>query len=454
MEEKLVVLGGGESGTGAALLAKKQGYSVFVSDKGTILEANRKVLVEANIAYEEGKHTAEVVLQGGIIVKSPGIPDNVLLIQEAKKKGIQIIDELLFAWRYLNGRSKFIAITGTNGKTTTTLLTYHLLKEAGYSVGLAGNVGKSLAGQVAGGFEPDWWVLEVSSFQLDGMPGFRPEIGVITNITPDHLDRYDYKLENYVRSKIQMGLYQQPSDYLIINGDNSLLSEAVAKAGLPGRLLTLSEYKETVGAAIISENKIDYIAPEKWGLQLNNSPLKGKHNTLNTGCAALAAKLAGLLIEEVQAGLASFKNAPHRMEAVASLAGVEYINDSKATNVDAAWYALDAMKKPIVWIVGGVDKGNDYDQVEELVAEKVTDIVCLGTDNSKLLHYFSSFQKNMVEAQSMAQAVRQAHSVAKPGAVVLLSPCCASFDLFKNYEDRGRQFCEEVLILKEKLESV
>lgn len=437
MEQKIVILGAGESGTGAALLAHRKGYAVFVSDKGSIAPKYRELLEKEGIVYEENGHTESRILEAGEVIKSPGIPDKAAIVQQLLAQGTPVIDELEFAARYTN--SRFIAITGTNGKTTTTLLTYHLLKEAGLHVGLAGNVGYSLALQLAEGKEFDWVVLEVSSFQIDGFRDFHPQVAVLLNITPDHLDRYNYRIEEYVNSKFGLTKNVGPEDVFIYNADDPLTAKGVQERRLSTRRLPVSSSQQGA-AAWLSEEVIHLKAGEKEQLiSLESLPLKGRHNSLNMACAALAAIEAGVEVERLPELLQSFKNVPHRMQPVATVNGVSYINDSKATNVDAVFYALEAMEKPVVWIAGGIDKGNEYAQLAPL-AGKVKVLVCLGKDNRKLREAFGEYIPLILETSSMQEAVRAASEVSQAGDVVLLSPACASFDLFRNYEDRGEQF--------------
>lgn len=441
MEKKIVILGAGESGTGAAMLAHRKGYRVFVSDRNGISPQFKEVLELEGIAYEEGKHSEEQIADADEVVKSPGIPDNTPIVQQLKALGTRIIDELEFASRYTN--SRFIAITGTNGKTTTTLLTYHLLKEAGVNVGLAGNVGISLARQLAEGKNFDWVVLEVSSFQIDGFRKFRPEVAVLLNITPDHLDRYNYQIDEYVNSKFSLVKSMRPEDVFIYNEDDFLVKKGTEERKLALRLKPVSSFGEGAAAIAGTNNLQLTTAQGNLEIPLSELPLKGRHNSLNMACASLAALEAGVSAEKLPKLLASFKNAPHRMQPAGTVNGVEFINDSKATNVDAVFYALEAMKKPVIWIAGGVDKGNDYSQLDE-VSGRVRALICLGKDNRKLREAFKGIVPSIYETGSMSEAVARAMEVARKGEVVLLSPACASFDLFRNYEDRGSQFTAAV----------
>lgn len=431
-----IILGGGESGVGAALLAKKLGFEIFVSDKGSILDKYKKELIENAIPYEEGNHDFEKILQADEIIKSPGIPDKVPIIKAALEKGIPVISEIEFAARYA-GDAVVIGITGSNGKTTTTKLTYHLLQTAGFDVAIGGNVGYSFA-RLLTEAPKKYYVLEISSFQLDNIITFRPNISIILNITPDHLDRYDYKLENYTNAKFKVIENQQAEDLFLYNTDNETIVEK------------LQNIKLTQKSVAISEQMIngDLLQVEKSTFDMSKTPLKGQHNFMNALFAIHAAKTLGVTDDAIQKGLETFVNAPHRMELVATIDGVEYINDSKATNVDSVFYALQAMTKPIVWIVGGQDKGNDYEPLLHFVKEKVKAIVCMGVDNSKIIDVFLEIIDDIIETSSAEEAVETAKELAASGDVVLLSPACASFDLFKNYEDRGNQFKAEVMKLK------
>lgn len=428
---KLTILGAGESGIGAALLAKKHGHDVFVSDRGAIKEAFKRELESHGVAYEEQQHSWERISQAGEVVKSPGIPDHVPIIKELVSKGIPVISEIEFAGRYT--MAKLIGITGSNGKTTTTRLAHHLLTEAGFDTGMAGNVGKSFARSLSEDKKHAYYVLELSSFQLDGIRGFRPDIALLLNITPDHLDRYEYQMENYIRSKFRIAMNQQPEDVFLYNADDENIGGYMRTHRLRPRLHPIS-------GSMAEDNQLHVGGS---AFDMRESSLRGRHNFMNALFALSAAKLWGAEDEALQRGLNTFVNVAHRMERVAFIDGVEYINDSKATNVDAVFFALDAMDKPVVWIAGGQDKGNDYGPLMELVKTKVRALVCLGVDNRKLLDTFSAI--TAAEARSAEEAVAKASRLARPGDAVLLSPACASFDLFKNYEDRGEQFKEAVL---------
>ncbi|MCB9080081.1 MAG: UDP-N-acetylmuramoyl-L-alanine--D-glutamate ligase [Lewinellaceae bacterium] len=441
MAKELIVLGGGESGVGAALLGQQKGFSVFVSDRGTIPERYQQTLREANIPFETGSHDEQRILQGALVVKSPGIPDEVPLVQALLAAGIPVISEIEFAGRYTD--AFIIGITGSNGKTTTTRLTHHLLVSAGLDATMGGNVGLSFARQVATG-KPAIYVLELSSFQLDGIDQFRPHIAMLLNITPDHLDRYAYRMENYIRSKFRILKNQRLGDQFLYNGDdpNILGALPVVSADGPTRV--------NINRSMIQDGLLNVGGQQ---FDLRNTALIGQHNAMNALFAihtALALKVDPALI---QAGLNTYINAPHRMEEVSEVNGVRFINDSKATNVDSVFYALQAMTQPTVWIVGGQDKGNDYSPLLPLVQQRVKAIVCLGVDNTKLRETFGKMVPQLVETSSAREAVATAGQLAVAGDTVLLSPACASFDLFKNYEDRGDQFRQAVLEYKQQYES-
>lgn len=451
MSERVVILGAGESGTGAALLAKAKGYEVFVSDQSMIKDKFKVELTRERIAFEEGQHTGELILNAGFIIKSPGIPDKSEIVQKAKAAGISVIDEIEFASQHTDG--KIIAITGTNGKTTTTLLTYHLMKNAGFNVALAGNVGFSMARQLAERSH-DWYVVEVSSFQLDGTKKFKPEIAVLLNITPDHLDRYEYKMENYVESKFNLIQNMGPSNHFIYYKDDVLISAEVEKRKPVQKLVPVSLQSGSDAACHSDGKSMSFRLKESFTINQSDTTLKGPHNLINTMAAVSAVFLAGAPLNAIRAGLKTFKNAPHRLESVAVIKGVEFVNDSKATNVDSVVYALGSYEKPLVWIAGGVDKGNDYSLIRDQVKQKVKALICLGKDNEKLKKFFSGDVPLVLETQDVNELVRMALTAASSGDVVLLSPACASFDLFKNYEDRGNQFRRAVLDLKDEMEGI
>jgi UDP-N-acetylmuramoylalanine--D-glutamate ligase len=450
MSERIVILGAGESGTGAAILAKAKGYDVFVSDQSAIKDQYKRELHSHAIAFEEGAHSEEKIISASLIIKSPGIPDKAEIIKKVKSKGIPVIDELEFAFRFLTG--KVIAITGTNGKTTTTLLTYHLLKSAGFSVALAGNVGESLARKVAQGHH-EWYVIEISSFQLDGTKTFKPHIGILLNITPDHLDRYEYKMQNYIDSKFRLVQNMKADDYFIYYADDAVTGDEVGKRSIAPASMPVSLQSVSKAPAHFDGETMSF----SWDgvsfkISQADTTLKGPHNLINTMSAVTAVHLAGAGVDQIREGLKTFKNAPHRLESVAIINGVEFVNDSKATNVDSVVYGLGSYKGPLIWIAGGIDKGNDYTLIEEDVKKKVRVLICLGKENNKLRKAFGSVVNEIYETQSVKELVQLALRVSKPGDVVLLSPACASFDLFKNYEDRGNQFRTAVLELKNEVE--
>ncbi len=439
---RLVVLGAGESGIGTAILGKQKGFEVFVSDNGTIPEKNKDVLRNLEIEWEENGHTEAYVLNADLVMKSPGIPDTVPLIVKLNQSGISVISEIEFASRYTD--ATIIGITGSNGKTTTTMLTYHLLHQGGLNVGMAGNIGDSFAKMVAEN-EYDYYVLEISSFQLDGITDFRPKIAVITNITPDHLDRYNYSFEQYVISKFRIALNQQGEDYFIYDMEDPAIADHLKDNPIKSRLMpfTLTEIVEE-GACIEDENIIIKTQQKTVMMNTNLVALEGRHNLKNTMAASLVANLVGIRNESIRASIQNFQGAPHRLEKVLKIHHVQYINDSKATNVNATYYALDSMSTPVVWIVGGVDKGNDYRELMPLVREKVKAVICLGLDNTPIKQAFGNVVDLLIETYAMSEAVKVAYKIAERGDTVLLSPACASFDLFKNYEDRGNQFKEAI----------
>ncbi len=439
---RLVVLGAGESGIGTAILGKQKGFEVFVSDNGTVQEKYRDVLINLEIDWEEGGHTEDKVLQADLVMKSPGIPDSVPLVVQLKKAGIPVISEIEFAARYTD--ATIIGITGSNGKTTTTMLTHHLLKQGGLNVAMAGNIGDSFAKMVAE-LDPDFYVLEISSFQLDGIEMFKPHIAVITNITPDHLDRYGNSFEAYVASKFRITENQSEDDYFIYDMDDPVLRDRLTKRSIKAGLLPFSLEETPEEGACIEDGKIVLkIKNKKSTMHTRNVALQGKHNLKNTMAASLVASLVGIRKESIRDSIQNFQGAPHRLEKVLKIHHVQYINDSKATNVNATYYALDSMTTPVVWIVGGVDKGNDYRDLMPLVREKVKAIICLGLDNSPIKEAFGNVVDLLVETYAMSEAVKVAYKIAERGDTVLLSPACASFDLFKNYEDRGDQFKEAI----------
>ncbi len=450
MRERVVILGAGESGTGAAILAKAKGYDVFVSDQGTIKDQYKTELSTEGISYEEGKHSEEKIVNASLVIKSPGIPEKAEIIKKVRAKNIPVIDEIEFGFRFING--KVIAITGTNGKTTTTLLTYHLMKSAGKSVALAGNVGESLARKVAKG-NHEWYVIEISSFQLDGTTTFQPHISILLNITPDHLDRYEYQMQKYVDSKFQLIQQMKAHNFFIFYGDDAVVADGVKKRSISPKTIEVSLNKESQSQIYFDGEKMSFsFGKESFKIAQSETTLKGPHNLINTMSAVSAVYLAGVSLDSIKTGLKTFKNAPHRLESVATINDVEFVNDSKATNVDSVVYGLGSYKGPLIWIAGGIDKGNDYKLIEGQVREKVRVLICLGKDNEKLKKAFDGVVKEIYETQSVKELAQLALRVSKAGDVVLLSPACASFDLFKNYEDRGNQFRNAVLELKQETE--
>jgi UDP-N-acetylmuramoylalanine--D-glutamate ligase len=441
--KKIVVLGGGESGVGAAVLAQVKGHDVFLSDAGMLKEHFRQMLQQYHIAFEEGKHTEELIMDADEVIKSPGIPDKAPLVKKILDKGVPVISEIEFAGRYCN--AKKICITGSNGKTTTTSIIYFLLKKAGLNVGLAGNIGNSYAYQVATK-KHDYYVIELSSFQLDGMFDFKADIAVLLNITPDHLDRYDYNMENYVQAKFRITQNMSKEDCFIFCSDDEVTMSHLNQIVLKAQLLPFSQTeKVNQGAYAIDEYlHAQYQQQDEFSMMIEELALQGKHNIYNSMAAAVAGQVLNVRNEIIRESLATFKGVEHRLETVLKVRDVLYINDSKATNVNSAWYALESMKTKVVWIAGGTDKGNDYTDLYELVEQKVKAIICLGVDNEKLHKNFDGKTPEMHDVRSMHDAVKLAYELAEPGETVLLSPACASFDLFKDYEDRGRQFKEAV----------
>ena len=445
--KRLVVLGGGESGVGAAVLAKVKGMDVFLSDMGMISEKYKSILNQHEISWEEGQHTQELILNADEVVKSPGIPPTTPLMQKIIELGIPVISEIEFAGRYTD--AKMVCITGSNGKTTTTLLIYHILKQAGLNVGLAGNVGQSLAYQVATA-DHDVYVIELSSFQLENMYDFKANIAVIMNITPDHMDRYDYKMENYVAAKFRILQNQTKEDYFIYWQGDPVIAAQIAQLNIEAQLMPFNEDKLYDSAAWVDGKLVHFSTPQDvWEIPREDLALKGLHNLYNSMAAGLSASLLNIKKEKIRESLQDFEAVEHRLEHVATINGVRYINDSKATNVNSTWYALESMTSPTVLILGGKDKGNDYSEIEELVKNRVKAIVCMGKDNSKLLDFFKGKVAEIHDTHSIEEAVGVCYRIATDGDTVLLSPCCASFDLFKSYEDRGMQFKSQVKALKQ-----
>ena len=435
--KRLVVLGAGESGVGAAILGQKHGWDVFVSDLSIISEEYKAELIKYGIRWEEQKHTEEEIFKADLVVKSPGIPDKVKLIQHFHTNQVPVISEIEFASYY--NKAKTVCITGSNGKTTTTMLTYHTFKKAGLNVGLAGNVGKSFAKQVAEE-NFDWYILELSSFQLDGMFDFKADISILLNISPDHLDRYEYKMENYVQSKFRIIQNQSENEYFIYNADDELIVNEIEKRSLAVNMLPFSLKKVLEKGAFLKENQLIINIKDPLVMSIHDLALKGKHNAQNSLASGIASRLVEIRKEVVRDSFSDFVNVEHRLEFVAKVHGITFINDSKATNVNSTWFALESMDAPTVWIVGGVDKGNDYTELLDLVKDKVKAIICLGTENKKIIETFTGVVDTIVEAGSAMEAVSLGYRLAKKDETVLLSPACASFDLFENYEDRGDQF--------------
>lgn len=436
---RIVILGAGESGAGAAVLAQKKGFDTFVSDMSLIKDKYKAMLNERGIQWEEGKHTEELILNADEVIKSPGIPNDAPIILKLKNQGTPIISEIEFAGRYTN--AKMICITGSNGKTTTTSLIYHIFKKAALNVGLAGNIGQSLAYQVAE-CNYDYYVIELSSFQLDNMYKFHANIAVLMNITPDHLDRYGFEMQNYVDAKFRIIQNQTDDDAFIFWNDDPIIQKELHKYGIHGQYFPFAEKNEEGVAAFTEENKVYFTRPIAFNMEQEELALTGTHNLFNSMAAGISANIAGIRKECIREALNDFKGVEHRLEKVARVKGVDYINDSKATNVNSCWYALQSMKTKTVLILGGKDKGNDYNEIADLVKEKCSGLIFLGLHNEKLHDFFGNFGLPIVDVQSMPDAVNAAYNMAKKGETVLLSPCCASFDLFKSYEDRGDQFKE------------
>ena len=443
-QKRLVVLGAGESGVGAALLGKQQGWDVFVTDGGKLKEEYKQVLKNAGIDFEEGLHTIDKILNANCVVKSPGISDKVEVVKKIRDAGIEVCSEIEFGFRY-KGDSKIIAITGSNGKSTTTKLTHHILQQAGYDAALVGNIGYSFAKQIAE--KPcEWYVMEISSFQLDDTHQFRPDVAVLLNITPDHLDRYDYKFDNYIASKFLITQNQKATDFFITNHDDEVITNHIASHTINSHTIyfTMSENNQLQEGGYIQNEEMNIrYDGEELNMSIHDLTLKGRHNQYNSMAAGISARIAGIRKEKIRESFISFEGLEHRLEFVAKVKGVDFINDSKATNVNSVWFALESMKQPVVLILGGQDKGNDYNEIMELVQDKVKAIVCMGLDNQPILDAFSTVVE-IIETKSAKDAVRAAFSMSEKGDAVLLSPACASFDLFKNYEDRGKQFKEAV----------
>ncbi len=438
MKKKIVVLGAGESGTGSAVLALKKGFDVFVSDLGKVRDKYRKILDDNNIRWEEGMHSTGEIMTAAEVIKSPGIPESAPLVKSLREKGIPVISEIEFAGRYTSGKK--ICVTGSNGKTTVTNMIFHILKKAGKDVAMTGNVGNSFAMAVAER-DYDYYVIELSSFQLDGMYDFRADIAILMNITPDHLDRYGYKLQNYVDSKFRVTRNQREGDYFIYWADDPIIRSELSKQEFSMIRLPFSDSSQEGMSAFTQDEKIIIDYPNKTDLMtIHDLALKGRHNVFNSMAAAIAGQVLNIRKDIIRESLADFQGVEHRLEPVISVAGIHFINDSKGTNVNSTWYALECMETDVVWIAGGIDKGNDYSELFQVVRQKVRAIVCLGKDNRKIIEAFSDKVPTIVETNTMEEAVRSSYYLAKKGQTVLLSPACASFDLFENYEDRGRQF--------------
>jgi UDP-N-acetylmuramoylalanine--D-glutamate ligase len=450
--KKLIVLGGGESGVGAAVLGKQQGWEVFLSDRGMIRDRYKTVLSNHEIPFEEGQHSEASMQGAALVVKSPGIPDTAPVVKAFAVQGVDVISEIEFAGRY--SKAKVVGITGTNGKTTTTNLIYHILKKSGMNVGMAGNVGKSYAAVVAEGDPYDWMVLELSSFQLDGVTDFKCDIAILLNITEDHLDRYDYKMMNYAMAKMKITQNQTANDYFIYNADDEVTATAMKQVNIQARKMAFSQNPKndsTEALAAFADDKQLFINPadssrsnNQLTMTIQELALQGKHNLYNSMASGIAARILEVRKDVIRECLTDFQNIEHRLEKVNEVYGITFINDSKATNVNSAWYALESMAEPVVWIAGGVDKGNDYDEIKEMVRGKVKAIICLGRDNSKLHEAFGDVVETIIDTDNMRDAVYAAYKAGVKGDVVLLSPACASFDLFEDYEDRGRQFKDAV----------
>ena len=440
--KRIVILGAAESGVGAAALAKVKGFEVFVSDMGKIKENYKQILQQYDVPWEEGTHTEQLILNADEIVKSPGIPDNAPMVCKAEEAGIPIISEIEFAGRYTN--AKMICITGSNGKTTTTSLIYHIFKKAGYNVGLAGNIGRSLALQIAEGQTYEYYIIELSSFQLDNMYDFRANIAVLLNITPDHLDRYEGSMQNYTDSKMRILQNQTEEDAFIYWNDDPVISAELKKYGIKARMCPFSIIEKKGMIGYIADGKYVIENPTPFNMEQESLSLRGKHNMYNSLAAGIAARISGIDDVSLRQSLSDFEGVEHRLQKVARVGGVQYVNDSKATNVDACWYALESMTTPTILIIGGLDKGNDYNAIKDLVQKKCAGLVYLGADNTKLHNFFDGMGIPVADTNNMKDCVAACYRMAKPGYTVLLSPCCASFDLFKNMEDRGEQFCEQV----------
>ena len=439
---RIVILGAAESGVGAAALAKVKGFDVFVSDMGRIKENYKQLLREYDVPWEEGQHSEELILSACEVVKSPGIPEDAPMVQKVRNAGIPVISEIEFAGRYTD--AKMICITGSNGKTTTTSLIYHIFQKAGYNVGLAGNIGRSLALQIAEGCTYEYYIIELSSFQLDNMYEFRANIAILLNITPDHLDRYEGSMQKYTDAKMRIVQNQTEEDAFIYWNDDPVISAELRKYGIKAKKCTFSIIRKEGMIGYIADGQYVIEYPTPFNMEQESLSLRGKHNMYNSLAAGIAARISGIDDDSLRQSLSDFEGVEHRLQKVARVGGVQYINDSKATNVDACWYALESMTTPTILIIGGKDKGNDYNAIKDLVQKKCAGLVYLGADNTKLHNFFDGMGIPVADTNNMKDCVEACHRMAKPGYTVLLSPCCASFDLFKNMEDRGEQFCEQV----------
>ena len=439
---RIVILGAAESGVGAAALAKVKGFDVFVSDMGKIKENYKQVLRQYDVPFEEGQHSEDLILTACEVIKSPGIPEDAPMVQKVRNAGIPVISEIEFAGRYTD--AKMICITGSNGKTTTTSLIYHIFQKAGYNVGLAGNIGRSLALQIAEGCTFEYYIIELSSFQLDNMYEFRANIAILLNITPDHLDRYEGSMQKYTDAKMRIVQNQTEEDAFIYWNDDPIISAELRKYGIKAKMCPFSIIKKEGMIGYIADGQYVIEYPTPFNMEQESLSLRGKHNMYNSLAAGIAARISGIDDASLRQSLSDFEGVEHRLQKVARVGGVQYINDSKATNVDACWYALESMTTPTILIIGGKDKGNDYSAIKDLVQKKCAGLVYLGADNTKLHEFFDGMGIPVVDTNNMKDCVEACSRMAKPGYTVLLSPCCASFDLFKNMEDRGEQFCEQV----------
>lgn len=447
--KKIVIIGGGESGFGSAILAQKEGFDVFLSDKSLIEPKYKSQLIAHGIPFEEGNHTYQIILDADLVIKSPGVPDKVEVIKKIRAANIPIISEIEFGGRYT--KSKSICITGSNGKTTTATLVYEILKQGGLNVGLAGNIGQSYANSVANDHF-DWYVIEISSFQLDDMYDFRADVAVLTNITPDHLDRYDYRMENYINSKFRITQNLTPDQSFIYCDDDQTILDTIAYRSFDTTMIPYSVKHQTVATELEGDDIVVQVAGKMVSIARSEIRLKGLHNVANIMAASLASLIAGVEPDSIKRTVCEFNGVEHRVEHICTVNNIEYINDSKATNVDSVWYALESMTRPVVWIAGGTDKGNDYTPLMQFAGSKIDTLICMGVDNKKLIDSFTGVVSQIYDTHSLEEAVEKVRISAKSGDVVLLSPACASFDLFSNYEDRGRKFKEAIRLLTQKID--